>query len=76
MNWKELMVTDAEGNTARLINSLDVVAKSYPIVRDGALVELVGYLLHAPTEEPEWDTPRVNVDWGGFTEAMKEAQGA
>lgn len=45
-------------------------------MRDGHIESWDSYFISAPGEEPEWDTPRVPVDWNGFEAALTTAKSA
>lgn len=74
LNWKQLIVTDNEGGTAGTLEEIVTLCPanldSAEIETDGSLGAWPDYLLSAPGEEPEWDTPREDVDWTGFADAL------
>jgi len=37
---------------------------------DGKITEWPDYFLSFEDEEPDWDTPRSEVDWAGFEEEL------
>lgn len=76
ITWRELIVTNTEGEQTALGDALEKT----PQLLDSASIEngelqLWGqHYLSAPGEEPEWDTPRVPVDWTGFEQALTNAR--
>lgn len=72
LNWRELIVTDVEGNTdtlGALVDRNDSLL-NHATITDGRITEADGAFLSAPGEDADWDTPRVEVDWTGFVEAL------
>lgn len=73
IHWSELVVTDSEGNCN---TTLGFIVRSQAgnlggaTIEDGRITEWPDFYLSAPGEEPEWDTPRCDVDWTGFTGAL------
>ena len=73
-HWTELTVTDEAG--VRLLPLGALVAEGYDRLPDIALDAFGGidqwqqHMIAAPGEEPDWDTPRGDVDWAGFMAAL------
>ena len=80
VNWRDLRVTDNQGVTAA--ESLGHFVDHAPanldnaIIEDGKITEWPDFSLSAEGEDPEWDTPLVDVDWSGFAEALAKYSGA
>ena len=76
--WQDLIVTDAEGNTGETLSSLLNAAPAnmddLVLADDGSVKEWPGFFLNAPDEDPQWDTPQGEVDWTGFSEALRRAR--
>lgn len=75
INWKDLIVTDLDGYQYRLDRLIEFHDFSLTKIelKDGKISSWSQYLISAPEETPNWDTPKVEVDWTGFKEALKEA---
>ena len=73
LKWNELIVTDSDGATG---DTLGEIVNICPANLDNATIEngkitvWPGFMLSAPGEEPDWDTPVGDVDWDGFTEKL------
>lgn len=68
-NWYELTVTDAYGNNGETLGSMLTCCPASldnATISNGKITEWPGFLLSAPGEDPDWDTPRGDVDWRGF----------
>ena len=73
LKWSELIVTDSDGNTGDTLGSMVELCSANldtAVLNNGRIVEWPGFILSAPGEEPDWDTPRGPVDWDGFMEAL------
>jgi len=81
ISYRELRLIDAQGNGETTIGrAIDQAFASDEVNEfdsqlltdssDGSVESWAGYFVAAPGEEPGWDTPRCNVDWNGFTEAV------
>ncbi len=69
IHWTELLVTDSDGITCGTLADMvrDAPANfDTATIEDGRIVSWPDWFISAPGEEPNWDTPRVDVDWGGF----------
>lgn len=70
MKWSQLVVTDTEGEQGTLgdlvTNSPELLR--HAIISGGRIVEWQDHFLSAPGEDPDWDTPRCEVEWAGFEE--------
>lgn len=76
INWKDLIVTDAEGGTVGTLGEeVEAAGNSLRNIwfEDGKLVEWPQFFVSAPGEEPGPDSPREAVDWTGFSEALAAA---
>lgn len=73
MDWRKLIVTDSDGEEwgelGELVDNAPANLDSARIV-DGAIESWDGFFLSAPGEDPDYDTPRAEVDWTGFEEAI------
>lgn len=75
LNWKELRVFDT-GCT--YLSDLGAIVATSPTMldnitlspEDGSITIWPDYFICAPNEYPDWDTPRCEVDWSGFEEAL------
>jgi len=83
VNWRNLIVTDSEGDTWGTLGQLVHLA---PANLDSARTATLGngtlcihewpnFFISAEGEEPDWDTPKDDVDWSGFRESLAEARG-
>jgi hypothetical protein len=74
ISWRELIVTDGRdnGQVGTLGNIVDneLMHIEDAEIRDGKILQWHGYFISAPGEDPDWDTPFVEVDWTGFEEAL------
>lgn len=43
------------------------------VISGGRIAEWPQVLVAAPGEDPDWDTPRVDVEWSGFVDAVRDA---
>jgi len=77
-SWRDLVVSDADGNTG---DTLGFFVDSAPAnlddatIQNGRIVEWPGFFLSIEGEESDWDTPRGDIDWAGFEDALTEARG-
>lgn len=76
-HWRDLVVTDTDGQTGTLGDLVDHCPANLDNAKidDGAIEAWEGFMLSAPGEEPDWDTPRGAVDWSGFADALNTARG-
>jgi hypothetical protein len=83
LSYRELLLIDAQGNGETTIgDAIDRAIASHEIgefdgqlltvASDGSVESWDGYFVAAPGENPDWDTPRLMVDWSGFAEAVSE----
>ena len=74
--WRDLIVTDDEGDTDNLGIMVDIgeFSLSNITLANGRIQTWDNRYISAPGEEPEWDTPRVPVNWDGFADSLKLAQ--
>ena len=78
MNWRQLQVTDGDGDSFGDLGTLVETAPANldsATIEDGKIVSWDGFFMAAPDEDPDWDTPRVEVDWTGFQETWDVACG-
>ena len=73
IRWENLNVRDGDG--CPIGSLLDVVTQSPDIllmatVRGGKIIQWPDYYISADDEIPDWDTPRGDINWTGFTEAL------
>ena len=76
ITWRELEVWTCEDNEyCGTLGDLtdNGMLSAHPEVRDGKIEGWLDYLIAAPREAPDWDTPRQPVDWDGFEEAFKKS---
>ena len=79
MDWRQLVITGADGE--RWADDLGALVDDAPAnldtatIEGGRIVSWPGFFLSAPSEAPDWDTPRCNVDWSGFAEAIASVRG-
>ena len=73
-NWRELMVTDADGDSAGtlgdLVDNAPANLDNAVLNSDGSISEWMDFFIAASGEEADWDTPRAAVDWSGFVQAL------
>lgn len=78
VSWKNLMVTDAEGDDwgtlGDMVRSAPANLDGAQIGEDGGIDSWPGFFLSAEGETADWDTPRAEVDWTGFAEIIGEAR--
>jgi len=77
IKWTELEVHDTEGPTGDTIENFVKLAPANfdcAVIDNGRLVVWPQFMLAAPGEEPDYDTPRGAVDWAGFENALSEAR--
>jgi hypothetical protein len=73
MDWKNLIVTDSDGCEYGPLGEMLNIAPANldtATIEDGAISAWSGFFLSAPDEDPDYDTPRCEVDWSGFQEAF------
>ena len=78
MNWRNLIVTDSYGDGYGTLGDVMRVSPETldsATIDDDAVVSWDGFFLSSPGEEPDYDTPRCEVDWSGFQEAYDRAVG-
>lgn len=66
--WQDLVVSNEGGvwgTLGELVNT-DPERVGNAKVENGRIVEWSGFFLSAPGEEPDWNTPKGEVDWAGF----------
>lgn len=75
-NWKELIVTDTEGNTCgTLAQMIHDAPGNIELSEDGAVSVMEDFFISIPGEEPTWEVP-TSVDWSGLKEAYAAITGA
>lgn len=79
LNWRELVVTDGNWPDDTPDTLDNVVANNVhylrrATIRDGRIDDWQGYYISAPDETPDWDTPKCEVDWAGFEDAVRIAR--
>lgn len=77
ISYTDLLITDQDGNQSNLdamMLNLDYSLRNIKLASDGSIAEWDGKFISAPDEEPNWDTPKVAVDWTGFEDRIKTIQ--
>jgi len=74
INWRDLVVFDTEGSIGETLGSMvrgcPANLDNAVLNEDGSIAEWAQFLVAAEGEEPDYDTPRCDVDWSGFAEAL------
>ncbi len=78
VNWRNLGVTNNDGESLGTLgevldNASDAAITEIELNDDGSIDTWADHMIAAPDEEPDWDTPRVPVDWTGFALALADA---
>ncbi len=76
INWRELKVYGEDGFLGllgELVSDGDAGLDHCEAKGDGSIDIWPQHFVAAPDEEPDWDTPRVAVDWTGFAESLADA---
>lgn len=78
INWRTLGVIGNDGESLGTLGEVLGNASTAAITEielndDGSIDTWGDHMIAAPGEEPDWDTPRVPVDWSGFAAALSEA---
>ena len=71
--WQDLRVWnggDGMGPLGEMVRDAPANLDHATISETGEITEWMQYYIAAPGEEPDWDTPRGEVDWTGFYEAV------
>lgn len=82
LNWKNLIVSTGDAEQGTELGSLvenDDTSLLAVTVENGRISTYPQNYLSAPGEEASWNTPGVQIDWTGFTDALagvKERLGA
>jgi hypothetical protein len=77
INWKELIVTDAEGDCNENLESITKFSPSNldnVVVVDGKITEWPGFFLSINKENISYKIPD-NIDWDGFQECLNAHRG-
>ena len=72
-NWRDLIVTDSDGATGETLGSIVDNAPANldsAEISGGRIASWDGFMLSAPGEDADWDTPRGEVNWDGFQDAV------
>lgn len=79
LNWRNLNVYDSDGDywgdLGSLVESAPANLDNADIV-DRKIESWPGFFIASPDEEPDWDTPRSNVDWEDFEERLNQYRGS
>jgi hypothetical protein len=85
-NWTELRVYLNAGDEAVTADSysesLGHIVEHSPTYLDtatitgGEIAEWPQVFIAEPGEDPDYDTPHMNVDWIGFQDALEDARGS
>lgn len=72
LNWRDLIVTDADGMTCELGAYVDGgnVTEDIELDADGSIARWDGYAVATPGEDADWNTPRREVNWDGLRETL------
>lgn len=75
MSWRALAVYSADGYLGQLGDLVDNATADLDTCEITAEGQIMwpDHMIAAPGEDPDWDTPRVSVDWTGFDEALDVA---
>ncbi len=79
MNWRKLEVHETDGYLGQLgdpVEDAPANLDTCEIAEDGSIAIWPDHMVAGPGEDPDWDTPKVAVDWAGFREALVSARGA
>lgn len=79
-HWRQLTVVFGNSDTINFGRFMDEASHGLRSIGglvvdecDGHILEWPDVLVHADGEEPNWDTPQVEVDWTGLAEAVENA---
>lgn len=79
LTWRDLSVVDSDGDyygpLGELVELAPANLDNAILDDDGSIGSWDGFFISAPNEDPDWDTPREEVDWTGFEEALATARG-
>lgn len=77
MTWRELVVSDSDGAWGPLGELVENAPANLDdaTIEHGMIVYWPGMFLAAPGEDPDWDTPRGEVDWAGFEDKLRACRG-
>ena len=72
--WRDLDVYDPDGGCratlGQMVDRGYVALHAIVLADSGSIREWVNHLVAGPAEAPDWDTPKIPVDWTGFREAL------
>lgn len=79
VKWSDLVVYDSDGELYGYLDDPEIISmisqekKDGRILfnRDGSIKEWHDFFIAESGEEPSWDTPKRDVDWSGFLDAIK-----
>ena len=73
ISWRELIVSDADGYQDSLGRMVSTAPENLDTatITDGQITEWPQMFIAAPGEDASWDTPRGEVDWTGFADALQ-----
>ena len=80
LHWRDLGVTNGDGESCGTLGEVidrrdsSIGPEHLDLGPDGSINSWPQHLIAAPDEEPDWDTPRVPVDWSGFKDALTRAR--
>lgn len=73
-NWQKLIVSDMDGNTGNtlisLLHSAPANFDSVKLNAHGGIESWMGFFIHANEEIPDYNTPKQQVNWDGFIDAL------
>jgi hypothetical protein len=83
INWRNLIVSEGNADMGRTLGDMlteyaagdNDCLDRVKLATDGSIDSWEQLFISAPGEDPEWDTPRVPVDWDGFESALQIARG-
>ena len=80
-SWQDLRVSPSDGDGDDLSLGEMVQSKEgrdvldhYAVIHNGEITDFTQSFLSAPGEAPDWNTPRGDVDWVGFEDALAAAR--
>jgi len=80
--WTDLIVMDSDGEYRGMLGNIadcrdDETIEwlaTITLSASGGIDSWPDYFVSAPGEEYDWDTPRGEVDWAGFAEAIGDTK--
>lgn len=80
LSWRELIVWDGPsgqeaGTLGDFVENCPANLDNMTTITNGRITEWPGYFIGAPGEDADWDSPRGEVDWTGFEDALVRVRG-